>query len=116
MNRTAIFIAAAGLMVLGTASSAFAEQASDVHNDRNSATAASSASLTAGEVRKIDKSAKKITIKHGPIASLDMPAMTMTYPVADPAMLDHVKPGDKILFAAEKAGQSFRVTRIETPR
>ena len=32
---------------------------------------------TEGEVRKVDKAAGKITVKHGPIANLDMPGMTM---------------------------------------
>jgi Cu(I)/Ag(I) efflux system periplasmic protein CusF len=66
-----------------------------------------------GEVRKVDKDAKKITIKHGPMAKLDMPAMTMVFQVSDPAMLERVKAGDKIKFDAEKVGGAFTVTRIE---
>ena len=71
------------------------------------------APLTDGEVRKVDKEAKKLTIKHGPIANLDMPAMTMVFQVKDPAMLDQVAAGDKIKFGAEKIGGAFTVTRIE---
>ena len=52
--------------------------------------------LVKGEVMKIDKSAGKITLKHAPIAKLDMGAMTMVFRVADPAMLDAVKSGDKV--------------------
>ena len=48
------------------------------------------AALTDGEIRKVDKDAKKITIKHGPMPSLDMPAMTMVFQVKDPALLDKV--------------------------
>lgn len=66
-----------------------------------------------GDVRKVDKDAKKITIKHGPIPSLDMPAMTMVFQVKDPAMLDRVKAGDKVKFQAEKLGGAFTVTGIE---
>lgn len=69
--------------------------------------------LADGEVRKVDKDAGKLTIKHGPIPSMDMPAMTMVYRVKDPAMLDQVKAGDKIRFDAEKVGGAFTVTRIE---
>lgn len=72
-----------------------------------------SADLTAGEVRKVDKAAKKITLKHGPIRNLDMPAMTMAFQVKDPALLERVKAGDKVDFAAEKVGDAFVVTRIE---
>lgn len=69
--------------------------------------------LTSGEVRKVDKEAKKITIRHAEIRNLEMPAMTMVFRVADPALLEHVKAGDKIRFAAEKPGGTFTVTQIE---
>lgn len=69
--------------------------------------------LSDGEVRKVDKDAKKITIKHGPLANLDMPPMTMVFQVKDPAMLEQVKVGDKIKFDAEKVGGAFTVTKIE---
>ena len=71
------------------------------------------AQFTEGEVRKVDKDAKKLTIRHGPIESLDMPAMTMVFQVKDPALLDKVKAGDKVRFAAEKIGGAYTVTRIE---
>ena len=69
--------------------------------------------LTAGEIRKVDKDAKKITIKHGEIKNLDMPPMTMVFQVKDPAMLDQVKTGDKVKFDAEKLGGAYTVTQIE---
>jgi Cu(I)/Ag(I) efflux system protein CusF len=69
--------------------------------------------LIDGEVRRVDKEAKKLTIKHGPIDNLDMPAMTMVFQVKDPAMLDQVKAGDKVKFAAEKVGGAFTVTWLE---
>jgi Cu/Ag efflux protein CusF len=75
--------------------------------------AAPSAALTEGEIRRVDKEAKKLTIKHGPIKNLDMPAMTMVFQVTDPAMLDKVKAGDKVKFRAEKQGDNYLVTRIE---
>jgi Cu/Ag efflux protein CusF len=71
------------------------------------------AALADGEVRKVDKEAKKMTIKHGPIPSMDMPPMTMVYRVKDAAMLDKVKAGDKVKFSAEKIGGQFTVTEIE---
>lgn len=74
------------------------------------------AQLADGEIRKVDKDAKKITIKHGEIKSLDMPPMTMVFQVKDPAMLEQVKPGDKVKFAAEKLGGAYTVTRIEAAR
>ena len=69
--------------------------------------------LTEGEVRRVDKAAKKLTIRHGAIANLDMPPMTMVFQVQDPAVLDTVKAGDKIRFNAEKSGGAYTVTRVE---
>jgi len=70
------------------------------------------AALTEGEVRKVDKDAGKLTIKHGEIKNLEMPPMTMVYRVKDPAMLDQVKPGDRVRFTAEKIGGALTVTNI----
>src|SRR5688572_23698552 len=64
------------------------------------------------EVRKVDKEAGKITLKHGPIANLDMPAMSMVFRAKDPAMLDKVKAGDKVRFKAEKIQGAYTVTEI----
>jgi Cu/Ag efflux protein CusF len=69
--------------------------------------------LTDGEVRKIDKQAKKITLRHGAIRNLDMPGMTMVFSVTDPTVLDKVKPGDKVRFAADKVGDALTVTHLE---
>jgi Cu(I)/Ag(I) efflux system protein CusF len=70
--------------------------------------------LTDGEVRRVDKENKKITLKHGELKTLGMPPMTMVFQVRDPAMLDKVKPGDKVRFAADKAeGGSYVVTELE---
>ena len=69
--------------------------------------------LTEGEVRKVDKDAKKLTIRHGPIVNLDMPPMTMVFQVQDAALLDGVRAGDKVRFNAEKSGGAYVVTLIE---
>ena len=70
-------------------------------------------SLAEAEVRKVDKEAKKVTLRHGPIPSLDMAPMTMVFRVKDPAMLEALKQGDKVRFAAEKVDGNLTVTRIE---
>ncbi len=69
--------------------------------------------LTDGEVRKVDKGAAKLTIKHGEITNLDMPARTMVFQVQDAALLGKVKAGDKVKFRAEKAASGYVVTAIE---
>jgi Cu(I)/Ag(I) efflux system periplasmic protein CusF len=73
-----------------------------------------SASMVAGEVRKVDKEAKKITIKHGEIKNLEMPPMTMVYQVQHPALLDKAKAGDSVRFVAERtADGAFVITDIQ---
>ncbi len=77
------------------------------------ATDAAAAAVTDGEVRKVDVATKKLTLKHGEIKNLGMPGMTMVFQVKDPAMLDKVKPGDKVRFTAEKVNGAFTVTTLE---
>jgi Cu/Ag efflux protein CusF len=70
-----------------------------------------------GEVRKIDESAGKITLRHGPAKSLGMDEpMTMVYRVKDPAMLRQVKVGDKVQFEAENGEAGYVVTRLQKAR
>ena len=74
--------------------------------------AAPAVDMADGEVRKIDRENKKITLKHGVIKNLDMPGMTMVFQVKDAAMLDTLKAGDKIKFKAEQTGSTIVVTDI----
>jgi Cu/Ag efflux protein CusF len=73
-----------------------------------------SQSLIDGTITKVDTSAGKITIKHGPIKKFDMEdGMTMVFRAQDPAMLQAVKAGDKIKFDAENVNGQFVVTKIQ---
>lgn len=83
------------------------------HAGHGAAPAAQSASKIDGEVRKVDKGAGKLTIKHGEIKAMGMPAMTMMFPVKDKALLDRVKEGDKVLFSLASEGGNMVVTAIE---
>ncbi|HSQ82446.1 MAG TPA: copper-binding protein [Casimicrobiaceae bacterium] len=74
--------------------------------------AAEGNAMTDGEIRKVDREAGKITIRHGEIRNLDMPAMTMVFRVGDPAMLDQVKPGDRVRFHAEDVAGVLVVTAL----
>jgi len=69
--------------------------------------------MSEAEVRKVDKDAGKLTLKHGPIPNLEMPPMTMVFRVKEAGMLDAVKPGDKVSFQAEKINGQYTVTRIQ---
>ena len=65
------------------------------------------------EVRKVDLSAGKITLKHGEIKNLDMPPMSMVFQVKDPALLSQVKAGDKVKFTADKINGAYTVLTLE---
>jgi Cu(I)/Ag(I) efflux system protein CusF len=69
--------------------------------------------MSSGEIRKVDKTTSKITIKHGEIKNLDMPPMTMVFQVRDPALLEKAKAGDKVRFIAEQKEGAIVVTAIE---
>ncbi|WP_300295636.1 copper-binding protein [Ferrovibrio sp.] len=66
-----------------------------------------------GEVRKIDKAAGEITLKHGPIKDMGMSGMTMAFPVADPTLLDKVKVGDKVSFTVAMKNSQMVVQSVE---
>jgi len=68
---------------------------------------------TEGVVNRIDKSAGKLTIKHGPIKNLGMPGMTMPFKAVDRAALDHVKVGDKVRFVADDVKGTLAASDIE---
>ena len=111
MTRNSILIAASLL----AAAFAFPAGAADSQHMDMKAMPAAAASMawTKGEVRNIDKAAGKITIKHGAMPKFDMPPMTMVYRVNDKAMLEGLKPGDKIKFDADGVGGEFTVLRLE---
>jgi len=69
--------------------------------------------MVSGEVTKVDESAGKLTIKHGPIKKFDIDAMTMVFRAGDPAMLKTVKPGDKIQFEPDKVNGQMTVVKLQ---
>lgn len=95
----------------------YAQQAD--HSSQHVAQAGNTAAAAAqsdGEVRKIDLAQGKVTLRHGPLANLDMPAMTMVFRAADPKLLQGLKVGDKVKFAADKKEGAYVVTAIEVAK
>jgi Cu(I)/Ag(I) efflux system periplasmic protein CusF len=70
--------------------------------------------MTEGEIKKVNKESGKLTIKHGELKNLGMPPMTMVFLVKDKAMLDQVKPGDKVNFLADKVDGKLVVMQLES--
>lgn len=69
-----------------------------------------------GEVKKVDADAGKVTLKHGEIKNLDMPAMQMAYRVANPGWLKTLQVGDKVKFTADKVDGQFTITTLEVKK
>lgn len=69
--------------------------------------------MSSGEIVKVDKAQSKLTIKHGPLANLNMPGMTMVFKAKDAAMVEQVAAGDKVNFIAEKVDGALVVTALE---
>ena len=83
------------------------------HHPAAGANQGAAADFTTGEVRRVDRDAKKVTLRHGPIANLGMPDMTMVFRVGDPKLLDNLKTGDKVRFKADKVDGQYTVTEME---
>lgn len=82
------------------------------------APALAQAGRTEGEVRKVDRESGKVTLRHGPIAGeLDMPAMSMVFQVKDLALLDRLKPGDRVeAVILKENGVFFIQSAVAAPR
>lgn len=85
------------------------------HVAKQSATAAEMKMVDA-QVKKVDKAAGKVTLAHGPLSNLDMPAMTMAFRVKDAGWLERMKAGDKIRFMADNINGALTVVHFETAK
>ena len=107
-------------VLLATATLAHAQQpaASAADHSAHHGPAGSSvqAPKSEGEVRKVDLAQGKVTLRHGPLANLDMPAMTMVFTATDKKLLQGLKEGDKVRFTADKKDGSSVVTALEVVR
>lgn len=108
----AISLAAAASVAAAQNGAHSGHGAHDAHAG-HAAPATAAAELADGEVKKIDKEAGKITLRHGELKNLNMSAMTMVFRVKDPAMLDQVKAGDKVKFAADRVNGAVTIVQLQ---
>jgi Cu/Ag efflux protein CusF len=107
----------AAFLATGAAAQSTMDHSKMDHTPASSpAVKAAVAAWTDGEVKKIDLKAQTITLRHGLIKNLDMPAMTMVFKVKTPALLERVKAGDKVKFSAEMPNGVLTVTALELAR
>lgn len=95
----------AASLILSSATGAYAQS--------TQVSASTAESMSTGEVKKVDKAAGKMTIKHGPLENLGMSAMTMVFRTKEPVMLRQVNVGKKIRFVAEEPNGQLTVTKLE---
>lgn len=69
-----------------------------------------------GQVKKVDKTAGKVTLAHGPLTNLNMPAMTMVFRVSNVAWFDQMKTGDKIRFMADNVNGVITIVHFEAAK
>ncbi|WP_105382209.1 copper-binding protein [Neorhizobium alkalisoli] len=78
-----------------------------------SAAGAFAQEFTKGTVKKIDAKAKKVTLVHEELKSLEMPAMTMVFQIGDDALLAKLKQGANIQFVAARVNGKLTVTQVK---
>lgn len=69
--------------------------------------------LVDAEVRRVDTTANKLSLRHQNIPNLDMPPMSMVFQVADPALLDGLKAGDKVRVTVDEVDGAYTVLSVE---
>jgi Cu/Ag efflux protein CusF len=79
----------------------------------SAAAAAEAVHQASGTVTAVDSSKARITIQHGPVASLKWPGMTMAFGVKEKALLAKTKPGSKIEFSFVQSGRDYLITDIK---
>lgn len=87
-------------------------QASDEHASHH-AEVESATDLNQGEVRKVDVENRQLTLRHGPIAVMAMPPMTMVFAVVEGVSLQGLTVGDKVEFVVEQRNGEFVITRLQ---
>ena len=83
------------------------------HSHADAVSAVSAGHMADGEINKVNRDNKKMTIKHGDIKSMDMPGMTMVFQIRDTSLLETFKAGDKVKFVIEKLDGAFVVTSMQ---
>ena len=73
-------------------------------------------SMAEGVVKRLDKSSGKVTLAHGPLANLGMPAMTMAFQVKDKAWLSQLRDGDRVRFSADNLNGNLTIVTLERPK
>lgn len=66
-----------------------------------------------GLIQQIDREKGIVTIKHGPLQGIKVPAMTMSYLVKDKAMLADLWSPQRVDFELTYDGKQYLITQIK---
>ena len=69
--------------------------------------------LANATVKKVDEKASTVTLAHGPIASLNWPAMTMSFKVKDKVLLKNLSVDKRVVVQFVKEGEDYVVTSVK---
>jgi Cu/Ag efflux protein CusF len=108
---TIAFLVSAGFSMPGLAATEHDSHAGHAGHGSMTAKPSADAPMIDGLVKKVDRSAGKVTVSHGPLPN-GMPAMTMVFKVKDMAWLDQMKDGGKIRFAADQINGMMTIVRF----
>ena len=108
----------ASLIAFSTLGAVSAQAASDHAGHAMASPSAASAEMQMidAQVKKVDKAAGKVTLSHGPLTNLNMPAMTMVFRVKEAAWMDQMRTDGKIRFTADSINGTLTIVRFEAAK
>jgi Cu(I)/Ag(I) efflux system protein CusF len=71
--------------------------------------------LTDAEIKKVDMASGMVTLKHGALQNVGMPAMTMAFKAKDAAMLKQAHEGDKVKVRVEDVSGTMTIVTMQKP-
>ena len=107
MKQATFAVSSAEILALGIAAPVVALHAQTAPPGMVKTKPTAGQELIAAEVKGLDKDSGKVTLAHGEVKSLDMPAMTMSYAVKDPAMFAMLSEGAKVRVALAKSATGY---------
>jgi len=117
MNRLAVLVC--GLALAAGVHAQGMKGMEDMHKDmpmkgmQHEAKEQSAVHKASGTVTKVDREKSRVTIKHGAVATLDWPAMSMAFAVKDKALLENLQPGRNIEFQFAQQGKDYVITGVK---
>jgi Cu(I)/Ag(I) efflux system protein CusF len=104
---------AAALTVLPIAATTHAQTSPDLTKANKPAASSSTSNKATGVVKSVDRAKNAVTVAHGPVPSLNWPAMTMPFTVKDKTLLDKLPVGGKVEFEFLQQGKDYVITSVK---